>query len=82
MVSCRPDLRFAARLAGPICHQLRQIGLLRASYSGVMARLRTGQPLARYAGSRQRLLIGGTALAGVAYLIAGRRAACRCCCWP
>lgn len=48
------------------------IGLLRASYSGVMASFQLlASRLARRWG-RERLLIGGTALAGVAYLIAGQ----------
>ncbi|MYN26259.1 MFS transporter [Duganella levis] len=47
------------------------IGLLRASYSGVMASFQLlASRLARRWG-RERMLIGGTALAGVAYLIAG-----------
>lgn len=47
------------------------IGLLRASYSGVMAGFQLlASRLARRWG-RERMLIGGTALAGVAYLIAG-----------
>lgn len=48
------------------------IGLLRASYSGVMAGFQLlASRLARRWG-RERMLIGGTALAGVAYLIAGQ----------
>jgi len=48
------------------------IGLLRASYSGVMASFQLlASRLARRWG-RSRMLIGGTALAGVAYLIAGQ----------
>ncbi|WP_229258968.1 MFS transporter [Duganella flavida] len=48
------------------------IGLLRAAYSGVMASFQLlASRLARRWG-RERLLIGGTALAGVAYLIAGQ----------
>ncbi len=47
------------------------IGLLRASYSGVMASFQLlASRLARRWG-RERMLIGGTALAGVAYLLAG-----------
>ncbi|SDF97493.1 MULTISPECIES: MFS transporter [unclassified Duganella] len=47
------------------------IGLLRASYSGVMAGFQLlASRLARRWG-RERMLIGGTALAGIAYLIAG-----------
>jgi MFS family permease len=48
------------------------IGLLRAAYSGVMASFQLlASRLARRWG-RERMLIGGTALAGVAYLIAGQ----------
>lgn len=48
------------------------VGLLRASYSGVLAGFQLlASRLARRWG-RQRMLIGGTALAGVAYLIAGQ----------
>jgi MFS family permease len=47
------------------------IGLLRAAYSGVMASFQLlASRLARRWG-RERMLIGGTALAGIAYLIAG-----------
>jgi MFS family permease len=47
------------------------IGLLRASYSGVMASFQLlASRLARRWG-RERMLIAGTALAGVAYLLAG-----------
>jgi MFS family permease len=48
------------------------VGLLRASYSGVMASFQLlASRLAKRCG-RERMLIGGTALAGVAYLIAGQ----------
>jgi len=48
------------------------IGLLRASYSGVMASFQLlASRLAKRWG-RERMLIGGTALAGIAYLIAGQ----------
>jgi len=48
------------------------IGLLRGSYSGMMAGFQLlASKLARRWG-RKRMLIGGTALAGVAYLIAGQ----------
>lgn len=48
------------------------IGLLRASYSGVMASFQLlASRLAKRWG-RERMLIGGTALAGMAYLIAGQ----------
>lgn len=47
------------------------VGLLRATYSGMMAGFQLlASRLARRWG-RRRLLIGGTALAGVAYLLAG-----------
>jgi FSR family fosmidomycin resistance protein-like MFS transporter len=48
------------------------VGLLRASYSGVMASFQLlASRLAKRWG-RRRMLIGGTAMAGVAYLIAGQ----------
>ncbi|WP_050465508.1 MFS transporter [Herbaspirillum autotrophicum] len=48
------------------------VGLLRGSYSGMMAAFQLlASRLARRWG-RERLLVGGTALAGVAYLIAGQ----------
>ncbi|MRW92259.1 MFS transporter [Duganella sp. FT80W] len=48
------------------------IGVLRAGYSGVMASFQLlASRLARRFG-RKRLLVGGTALAGAAYLIAGQ----------
>jgi MFS family permease len=48
------------------------VGMLRASYSGVMASFQLlASRLAKRWG-RERLLIGGTALAGVAYLVAGQ----------
>jgi len=51
------------------------VGLLRGSYSGVMAGFQLlASRLARRWG-RKRLLIAGTALAGVAYLIAGQTSA-------
>jgi MFS family permease len=48
------------------------VGLLRASYSGVMAGFQLlASRLAKRWG-RKRLLVGGTALAGAAYLLAGQ----------
>lgn len=48
------------------------VGLLRGAYSGMMAGFQLlASRLARRWG-RERLLVGGTALAGVAYLIAGQ----------
>lgn len=48
------------------------IGLLRGSYSGMMAGFQLlASRLARRWG-RERMLIGGTALAGCAYLVAGQ----------
>ncbi|MFS2004461.1 MFS transporter [Duganella sp. CT11-25] len=48
------------------------VGMLRASYSGVMASFQLlASRLAKRWG-RERMLIGGTALAGVAYLVAGQ----------
>lgn len=48
------------------------VGLLRGSYSGMMAGFQL--PASRMAKrwGRERMLVGGTALAGVAYLIAGQ----------
>ncbi|WP_126283957.1 MFS transporter [Burkholderia stagnalis] len=49
-----------------------QIGMLRGAYSGTMAgfQLLASRAAARW--GRKRLLVGGTALAGVAYLVAGQ----------
>jgi MFS family permease len=48
------------------------VGLLRASYSGVMASFQLlASRLAKRWG-RERMLVGGTVLAGIAYLIAGQ----------
>jgi MFS family permease len=48
------------------------VGLLRASYSGMMAGFQLlASRLAKRWG-RERLLVGGTALAGIAYLVAGQ----------
>ncbi|WP_419736490.1 MFS transporter [Pseudomonas sp. COR18] len=49
-----------------------QVGLLRGAYSGVMAGLQLLASRAARRWGRERLLIGGTALAGVAYLLAGQ----------
>ncbi len=50
---------------------LAMVGLLRGAYSGMMAGFQLlASRLARRWG-RERMLIGGTALAGIAYLIAG-----------
>ncbi|WP_416772759.1 MFS transporter [Pseudomonas sp. RHF3.3-3] len=49
-----------------------QVGLLRGAYSGVMAGLQLLASRAALRWGRERLLIGGTALAGVAYLLAGQ----------
>src|SRR5476649_457433 len=51
---------------------LAQVGLLRGAYSGMMAgfQLLAGRAARRW--GRERLLIGGTALSGLAYLIAGQ----------
>src|SRR5476649_1328898 len=48
------------------------VGLLRASYSGVMASLQLLASRLVKRWGRQRMLVGGTALAGLAYLIAGQ----------
>ena len=49
-----------------------QIGLLRGAYAGMMAgfQLLASRAAARW--GRERLLVGGTALAGLAYLLAGQ----------
>ncbi|WP_017904041.1 MFS transporter [Pseudomonas asplenii] len=49
-----------------------QIGLLRGAYSGVMAGFQLLASRAARRWGRERLLIGGTALAGVAYLLVGQ----------
>ena len=53
------------------------VGLLRGSYSGMMAgfQLLASRMAKRW--GRERMLIGGTALAGLAYLVRGRPVA-----WP
>nr|WP_175801440.1 MFS transporter [Burkholderia anthina] len=49
-----------------------QVGLLRGSYSGVMAGFQLFASRAARRWGRERMLVGGTALAGIAYLIAGQ----------
>ena len=49
-----------------------QIGLLRGLYSGVMAGFQLLASRAARRWGRERLLVAGTALAGMAYLIAGQ----------
>ncbi|KHK60582.1 membrane protein [Burkholderia sp. A9] len=49
-----------------------QIGLLRGSYSGVMAGFQLLASRAARRWGRERMLVGGTAVAGIAYLIAGQ----------
>jgi MFS family permease len=49
-----------------------QIGLLRGAYSGMMAGFQLLASRAAKRWGRERLLVGGTALAGVAYLLAGQ----------
>nr|WP_257127422.1 MFS transporter [Burkholderia sp. MSMB1078WGS] len=49
-----------------------QIGLLRGLYSGVMASFQLLASQAARRCGRERMLVAGTALAGVAYLIAGQ----------
>nr|WP_208449109.1 MFS transporter [Burkholderia anthina] len=49
-----------------------QVGLLRGSYSGVMAGFQLLASRAARRWGRERMLVGGTALAGIAYLIAGQ----------
>ena len=51
---------------------LAQVGLLRGAYSGVMASFQLLASRAARRFGRERLLIGGTALAGLAYLVAGQ----------
>ena len=48
------------------------VGLLRGSYSGVMAGLQLLASRFATRWGRKRVLVGGTALAGIAYLIAGQ----------
>ncbi|AOJ64925.1 hypothetical protein WJ32_20450 [Burkholderia ubonensis] len=49
-----------------------QVGLLRGAYSGMMAGFQLLASRAAGRWGRKRLLVGGTALAGLAYLIAGQ----------
>ncbi|KVK98487.1 MFS transporter [Burkholderia ubonensis] len=49
-----------------------QIGLLRGAYSGMMAGFQLLASRAAGRWGRKRLLVGGTALAGLAYLVAGQ----------
>jgi len=48
------------------------VGLLRGSYSGTMAGFQLLASRAAKRWGRERMLVGGTALAGVAYLVAGQ----------
>ncbi|NTZ71453.1 MFS transporter [Pseudomonas protegens] len=49
-----------------------QIGLLRGAYSGMMASFQLLASRGAKRWGRERLLVGGTALAGLAYLLAGQ----------
>ncbi|MCP3751925.1 MFS transporter [Pseudomonas sp. SBB6] len=49
-----------------------QVGLLRGAYAGMMAGLQLLAGRAAKRWGRERLLVGGTALAGLAYLVAGQ----------
>ncbi|CAH0218184.1 MULTISPECIES: MFS transporter [Pseudomonas] len=49
-----------------------QIGLMRGAYSGMMAGFQLLASRAARRWGRERLLVGGTALAGLAYLLAGQ----------
>ncbi|KUZ97813.1 hypothetical protein WI40_14330 [Burkholderia ubonensis] len=49
-----------------------QVGLLRGAYSGMMAGFQLLASRAAGRWGRKRLLVGGTALAGLAYLVAGQ----------
>jgi len=51
---------------------LAQVGLLRGAYSGTMAAIQLLASRAARRWGRERLLIGGTVLAGFAYLLAGQ----------
>lgn len=51
---------------------LAQVGLLRGAYSGMMAGFQLLASRAARRFGRERLLVGGTLLAGVAYLVAGQ----------
>ena len=48
-----------------------QIGMLRGAYSGVMAAFQLLASRAARRWGRERMLVGGTAIAGLAYLVAG-----------
>jgi len=49
-----------------------QVGLLRGAYSGMMAGFQLLASRAARRWGRERLLVGGTALAGLAYVVAGQ----------
>ncbi|WP_248800400.1 MFS transporter [Pseudomonas sp. MWU13-2105] len=49
-----------------------QVGMLRGAYSGMMAGFQLLASRAARCWGRERLLVGGTALAGLAYLLAGQ----------
>ncbi|WP_248805616.1 MFS transporter [Pseudomonas sp. MWU13-2100] len=49
-----------------------QVGMLRGAYSGMMAGFQLLASRAARRWGRERLLVGGTALAGLAYLLAGQ----------
>jgi FSR family fosmidomycin resistance protein-like MFS transporter len=49
-----------------------QVGLLRGAYAGMMAGFQLLASRAAVRWGRERLLVGGTALAGLAYLLAGQ----------
>lgn len=51
---------------------LAQVGLLRGAYAGMMAGFQLLASRAARRWGREHLLVGGTALAGVAYLLAGQ----------
>ncbi|WP_249673476.1 MFS transporter [Pseudomonas abieticivorans] len=51
---------------------LAQVGLLRGAYSGMMAGFQLLASRAAKRWGRERLLVGGTALAGLAYLLVGQ----------
>ncbi|EIK98158.1 putative transporter-like membrane protein [Pseudomonas sp. M47T1] len=51
---------------------LTQVGLLRGAYSGTMAGIQLLASRAARRWGRERLLVGGTALAGIAYLCVGQ----------
>src|SRR5476649_1305623 len=51
---------------------LAQVGLLRGAYSGMMAGFQLLASRAARRWGRERLLVGGTAMAGLAYLLVGQ----------